>query len=58
LFQIRFDTKKLLLLAWEDPENEDAIPDYVDDDIDSYTELGERTYDSVFVLSDLIEKLK
>lgn len=51
LFRVKFDTKKLLFLAWEDPENDDAIPDYIEDSIDSKQEMAERTLDKILLLT-------
>lgn len=44
-----FATNRLLFLAWEDPENEEAIPDY--DDEDSEPKMVLRTYEAIQALS-------
>jgi hypothetical protein len=58
LFNVKFDPNKLLFLAWEDPENEDAIPDYFDDEIDEKNEMQERIIDQLVLLTSKLEKIK
>jgi hypothetical protein len=58
IFGWKFETEKLLFLAWEDPENEDAIPDYIEDDIDSKAEMFQRLMDQVLLLTAKVDGMK
>jgi hypothetical protein len=54
----KFRTQKILFLAWEDPENEDAIPDFIEDDVDSKAEMFQRLIDQVLLLNTKVDEMK